>query len=360
MTSAVGDLIDRAERVGAALVICDDQNRIVRVNREHAQIYGFVDYATQPKFDHFLWRCIENHKLMDAFVYQDPHEWIHEADRAREEVDCRRFVSHHTDGRVLLVCYEKIKSATNWWYQVRIDITQELKTRFRQQGVLFNPTCWDGIFAPLARSATTFTNVLEAMPVAAALIMDGGKLVDSNRALMAMLREGDGLTKVGDRVEARDATEQAGLLRRLASFFEPGKPQAPMTLRVSRHGSAQAYLVTVSPLFDQVAKTWDHGLIGMLTVVDPSAAPPVDPRLIAEFFGITVGEAEVALALGEGRSIAAIASQRGVQVNTIYIHIRRIIEKTGYGGPADIARRVADLATVFGSRRSGEPQTVTK
>ncbi len=35
MTPVVGNLFDRAERVGAALLICDDQDRIVRVNSRH-------------------------------------------------------------------------------------------------------------------------------------------------------------------------------------------------------------------------------------------------------------------------------------------------------------------------------------
>jgi DNA-binding CsgD family transcriptional regulator len=67
--------------------------------------------------------------------------------------------------------------------------------------------------------------------------------------------------------------------------------------------------------------------------------------------GLTLAEAEVAAALGAGHTIVCISKQRGVQVNTIYAQIKKIVEKTGYKGQADIARRVSDLSRIFGNRQ---------
>ena len=125
-------------------------------------------------------------------------------------------------------------------------------------------------------------------------------------------------------------------------------------MRISRLDSEDAYFLTVTPLPDQGRATGNDspmaGQIGVLTVANPSLAPAVDPSLLVEFFGITVAEAVVAAALGAGDSTAAIARRRGVQVNTIHAHIKSIVKKTGYTGQADIARRVADIARIFGSR----------
>jgi DNA-binding CsgD family transcriptional regulator len=252
-----------------------------------------------------------------------------------------------------LVCYEKIKGATNWWYQARIDITRELKERFKQDGVLLGPACWEGNFAPLARNTTVpITNVLEAMPAAGALIMARGRMLDANRALFAILREGDGLLKMDDRVVAREPSEQAEFQRRLARFFEAGTRGSPIAMRISRRECHEPYFLSVSSLLNLGQETWGDGHIAVLTVANPAAAPVLDPAMLAEFFGITRAEAEVAAALGAGHTVAFIARQRGATLNTVYSQIRKIVEKTGYNGQTDIARRVTDLARIFGRQRS--------
>ena len=352
MNTVIGNLFDRAERAGAALVICDDQDRIVRVNQTHAHIYNFVDYKPQPTFEDHLWQIIQARKAADPVVYRDPQAWIGASTQFRKISDYAQFITRHSDGRILFVCHERIRDVKSWCYQVRIDITQEVAARFTGGGELFGPACWEGTFAPLARNSTVpITNVLEAMPAAAGLIMRRGKLLDANEALIEILREGDGLLRADDRVAAREPSEQAEFLRHLTHFFQAESQRTPIAMRISRRDSDEPYFISVSSLLDQEREAWDSSHIGVLTVANPSVAPSIDPRLLMEFFGITLAEAEVAAALGAGHAIALIAKKRGVQTNTIYAHIKKIIEKTGYKGQSDIARRVSDLARIFGNRQ---------
>jgi DNA-binding CsgD family transcriptional regulator len=352
MDTVVGNLFDRAERVGAALVICDDRDRIIRINSRHAQIYDFVDHSAPLTFQQFGWRCIENRKPADPRIYQDPHTWMDACVRYRRFYDHAQIVVHHTDGRVLLTCYEKIRDVAGWWYQARIDITQTLKMRVKQDGVALGPAWWEPGLAPVARpSAVPDTNLLDAVPAAAGLIMSRGLLLEANQALCALLRTGDGLVKQEGRVVARDPAEQGEFRGRLARFFKPDGPRSPVAMRISRCDSEEPYFVTVSPLLGQQQETWDNGPLGMLTVANPSVMPLMDPGMLAEFFGITLAEAEVAAALGAGQTTAFIAEQRGVQINTIYAQIKQIGKKTRYKGQADIARRVSDLARIFGTRQ---------
>lgn len=358
INSTICNLFDQAERAGAALMICNARDQIVKVNRIHSQIYNFIDFSLHPTFEDATWRCIDQRKMADPFVYQDPQAWLSAAARARKTSDYAQFITRHTDGRVLMVCYERVKGVTDWWYQVRIDITQELKARFKQEGVPIGPACWEGTFAPLARNSTVpITNVLEAMPAAAALIMRRGKILDANRALFTVLRNGDGLLKIDDRVVAREPSEQAEFQRRLARFFEPGGQRSPVAMRISRLDSTEPYFLSVSPLLDQGREAWDGGHIAVLTVANPLEVPTIDPRMLVEFFGITPTEAEIAAALGSGHTVVCIAKQRGVATNTVYAHIKKIIEKTGYTGQADIARRVSDLSRIFGNRGSIRERT---
>ncbi len=351
MNTVVGDLFDRAERAGTALMICDDQDRVLRVNKKHSQIYNFVDFSVRPTFEEVIWGSIKNRKMADPFVYQDPQAWLNAAARSRQIYSYSQFITRHTDGRVLMVSYEKIKGATSWWYQARIDITQQLKDRLKQDGVLLGPACWEGMFAPLARTLSVpITNVLEAMPAAGALITSRGKLLDANRALFALLREGDGLLRVDDRVVAREPSEQAEFQRRLAGFFQAGGRRATVAMRISRRDSDKPYFLTVSSLSEPGRQTWDDGHIAVLTVANPSVAPTINPAILAEFLCLTPAEAEVAAALGAGHTVVFIAKQRGASIHTVYSQIKKIIEKTGYKGQADIARHVSDVARIFGRK----------
>ena len=178
MDTAVSDLFDRAERAGAALSICDSQDRIVRVNATQSKIYNFIDFSARPTFEEATWRCIEHRKMAGPLVYQDPHTWIQAAAHYRQSCDYSQFIARHTDGRVLMVFYERVRTSQPWWYQIRVDITHELKKRLCRDDELLGPVCWDGNFTPLTKKANVpITNVLEAMPCAAALIMNRGRLL---------------------------------------------------------------------------------------------------------------------------------------------------------------------------------------
>ena len=351
ISTAMGNLLDRAERAGAALIICDAQDRIIRVNDKHSKIYNVVDYALKPTFEELLWKFIDLRKVANPVIYEDPHKWVNVSSGYRKTCDYSQFITSHTDGKAFLVCYEKANNGDGWWYQVRIDITEEIKRRFGKNNELVGPACWDGTFAPLARNTTVpIVNVLDAMPAAAGLIVARGKLLDANLALSNLLRERDGLQIMGDRVIIQNNSEQAEFSRRLELFFEPGGQKKPINMRISRQESEEAYFLNVSPLLNRGQETWDNGHIGVLTVADPSLTLTIDPGTLVSFFGITLAEAEVAAALGAGYTVAVIAERRCVQVNTIHAQIKKIVEKTGYKGQGDIARRVSDLARIFGNR----------
>ena len=345
INTAMGNLLDRAERAGAALIICDAQDRIIRVNDKHVKIYNFIDYSIMPTFEQFLWTSINNRKMANGEVYRDPHSWISATAQSRKSCKYLQFTTKHNDERMFLVSYEKILDSSHWWYQVRIDITNEMRARFGWNGVASEPVHWQRFSVPYFMGSSS--GFLETVPAASGLILARGQLLDANRALLTILNDADGLQVVDGRVTVQTWSEQATFSKRLERFFSL-TGQRRISLRVSRLDSTEAYFLTVTPLLDRGRETWEGGHVGVLTVANPAAMPAVDPSLLVEFFEITWTEAEVAAALGRGQSTAKIAECRGVQVNTIHAHIKSILRKTGCTGQIDIARRVVDIARVFG------------
>ncbi len=117
MNTLFGNLLDRAERAGAALVICDEHDTIIKANDAHVKIYDCVDYSAMPTFEEFSLRFIEGRKTGNELIYQDPHAWMQAAAQFRRTSDYSQFIARLADGRVMLVCYEKVKDTNNWWYQ---------------------------------------------------------------------------------------------------------------------------------------------------------------------------------------------------------------------------------------------------
>lgn len=72
----------------------------------------------------------------------------------------------------------------------------------------------------------------------------------------------------------------------------------------------------------------------------PAAAHPHRARLIAQQFGLSAKEAELALALGEGRSIEEAARDLGLTVETGRHYSKRLFAKTGTRGQADLVRLI--------------------
>jgi DNA-binding CsgD family transcriptional regulator len=68
------------------------------------------------------------------------------------------------------------------------------------------------------------------------------------------------------------------------------------------------------------------------------AAPPGATRALAARFGLTLREAEVALALAGGATAGEIARAAGVSVHTVRNQIKSALAKTGSRRQADLVR----------------------
>ncbi len=85
----------------------------------------------------------------------------------------------------------------------------------------------------------------------------------------------------------------------------------------------------------------------LLIVADGSNALLPGADLLRILFDLTPAEARVARMVAEGATPAAAATQLGISINTVRVHLRAIFAKTG-------TARQADLAALFGRLGSGQ------
>lgn len=93
----------------------------------------------------------------------------------------------------------------------------------------------------------------------------------------------------------------------------------------------------------------------------PHRLQRIDLHVARQLFDLTLREAEVATALAEGHTTAAIAAQVGVQTNTVQAHAKAAMTKIGVSRQAELVatlwRSVAALPASLADPSTAEPVT---
>lgn len=114
---------------------------------------------------------------------------------------------------------------------------------------------------------------------------------------------------------------------------------APATVEVEREGRAAITLLYLPLRFASKVReqTQARGRV-LIAFHDPELVTRLDPRIIARIFHLTPTEAELAAALGEGRSLLRFALERGCAEQTARVHLKRLLEKTRTHRQPDLVR----------------------
>jgi DNA-binding CsgD family transcriptional regulator len=113
---------------------------------------------------------------------------------------------------------------------------------------------------------------------------------------------------------------------------------------VPREQGLPAYTVSVRPLVRGQAQASRHPeAVAMLLIHDPLDRKLAASRMLQELFGLTNAEAHLVHALGTGMTAGAYARGRRVSITTVYTHLRRTREKTGWKSVTELTRRFNEL-----------------
>ncbi len=76
---------------------------------------------------------------------------------------------------------------------------------------------------------------------------------------------------------------------------------------------------------------------------------------LAELFGISRAEAEIAIGLHEGADLALIAEQRGVQLDTVRNQVKSLLRKLGLASQKHLTATLVRVALAASPRTAGTP-----
>jgi DNA-binding CsgD family transcriptional regulator len=94
------------------------------------------------------------------------------------------------------------------------------------------------------------------------------------------------------------------------------------------------------------------GSVHLLLGLDPELRRVPPRELLTQAFGLTPVEADVASGIVFGKTLAEIAADRGVKIETVRVHLKRSFSKTHTHGQAELTgllTRLAFLVPQFGA-----------
>lgn len=188
----------------------------------------------------------------------------------------------------------------------------------------------------------SLARMLDLLGVGAALLDARGWVLHANAALETLVRRQDGLGLIRGRIWFSDpeARRRFGASVTGTAVSAGRRPSAASeAFRASRPSGAPSYGVAVRPLFPAEDADAPFEAVAVMFVHDPVAARETS-ACVQAVPDLTPAEASLASALVRGVSPMEYARQRGLSINTVYTHLRRLKDKAG-------ARRLPDLIHVL-------------
>ena len=161
----------------------------------------------------------------------------------------------------------------------------------------------------------------------------GGVLLNREGLVIArnsFLELGDGLDVVGGRMRAAYSSEQGALDRAVdiaVSQAAPSDLPTPSPALLHRPSGRRPLIVRIARLFD-VAPNPVAEARALVSVVDTAATPIPTARLLRELFGLTPKEAELAMLLGKGLTLAQAADLSHISLLHARQRLKVVFHKT--------------------------------
>ena len=175
------------------------------------------------------------------------------------------------------------------------------------------------------------------------------RIVECNKAGEALLGAQDGLLSRRSHLtfEHRDTQSNfARLVAETAATVEGTGRSAGGSLWVVRPSGRTPYGVMVAPLRRHLG-AMHQGYVQVI-VSDPDRQPASLAALLGAAFGLTAAEAETAVHLQAGRTIAEIADLRQVSIVTARNQVRTILAKSDTGRQSEFVRLATSLTLAAG------------
>jgi DNA-binding CsgD family transcriptional regulator len=193
---------------------------------------------------------------------------------------------------------------------------------------------------------------LDALHVGILLADRSGRVMFANRVAEEILRHGEGITLVRDRLRAARPEDS----QRLALLIE-GAAKTTRGLGESPGGVLALPTSTGTPITVLVSPCPRLGLLepaAFIFISRPMGGLIIDEHHVARQYGLTPAEVNLLRALVDGKRLKGYADDAGITLNTAKTHLKQLFAKTGSERQSDLVRMfVTDSVLRLAGAQSG-------
>jgi len=210
------------------------------------------------------------------------------------------------------------------------------------------------IFATLSRTTSErdiYAGAVDQLAVATIILDEQGRVLNTNAVARAVLEEAGGLTLHGKHlhVEGRDINRE--LQAAVAQVIEAqhrGETSLVRALRVPRDSGHADLGLVLRPVS---TGEWHEGQSSPCVAVfvsDPDQRETASQQTLGELFELTPAEANVAILLSRGLSLAEVSDAQNISQHTARAQLKSIFAKTGVSRQAELVRLVLKSVASLG------------
>jgi len=210
------------------------------------------------------------------------------------------------------------------------------------------------IYAKLNRMTSerdVYAGAVSQLSVATIILDEQGRVLNTNAVARALLEQGDALSLRGERlhIEGRDINKE--LQQALANIImaqQSGKASVVRALRVPRPAGGSDLGLVIRPV---PTTQWSEGQSSPCAAVfisDPDLQQPASQQILGDLFELTPAEANLAILLARGLSLAEVSNAQNISQHTARAQLKSIFAKTGVSRQAELVRLVLKSVASLG------------
>ncbi len=206
-------------------------------------------------------------------------------------------------------------------------------------------------FNRMTSERDVYAGAVNQLSVASIILDERGRLLTTNAIGQALLDEGEGLSLRDGclHIEGRDINKE--LQQALATIIRAqlqGETSVVRALRVPRPSGRSDLGLVVRPV---PTSQWSEGQSSPSAAVfisDPDLQESTSGQILGDLFDLTPAEANLAILLARGLSLAQVSSAQNISHHTARAQLKSIFAKTGVSRQAELVRLVLKSVASLG------------
>ncbi|MFC1578806.1 helix-turn-helix transcriptional regulator [Pseudomonadota bacterium] len=210
------------------------------------------------------------------------------------------------------------------------------------------------IYGELSRTASErdiYCGAVDQLSVATIILDEKGRVLNTNALASALLKDAGGLGLRDGHLQIENRDANRALQDALASVIkaqQTGQASVVRALRITRPGEQSPLGLVIKPV--PLAEGVD-GRVGPCAAVfisDPEQRDSASQQTLGELFALTPAEANVAILLARGLSLAEVSEAQNISPHTARAQLKSIFSKTGVSRQAELVRMVIKSVASLG------------